>query len=572
VIPKKTQRWLIRLSLAAGTPILLLVVSELACAVAGVRVPRYVGPQAALQEYWVPCRDPNSTPGFDYAIPRENEFQKLPSPIFVKDKPKNGFRVFVLGESTVAAAPYETGGFVDWLRIRMTAMLPDRFVEVVNCGNGGWFSDWISVLNDECLEHEADLIIWLSGHNEFHPWHLENLREAERNPIKAKLVGFAHSLRSFWALARIWPESSRTTVQSVDRNLTPERRCYGSELGALQEDFRANLTNAIRHAHQRGVPFVLCTLPRNARTFPPRTSPFSEKVGPRSPARARFDRAFRTGNEAVAKGNAAAAIKAFEEARAIDDTPAKLHFSLGRALEIDHRPDEARKEYLLAIEKDGCPSRAQQWTQTLLRELATTERLPMVDLETAFDDRGKNGLAGGELIRDGLHPNFKGHEFIASEILRVLERELAIPLDRSRDVPPETARKMMRLDDYDRERALHVECMANAKIVLETGQESEYATRVIGQCRQQLEISPDDAFVRFHLGLLEALTGDPAAGNVDTERAIRESRRVRYKAVLSARNEPPYARAIQAAHVDLAAAEAGLTPFERDNLKRETRR
>src|SRR5262245_30120026 len=51
---------------------------------------------------------------------------------FPLEKPANGFRVFVLGESSVLGVPYPPEySFPGFLRQRLTAMLPQRRVEVI---------------------------------------------------------------------------------------------------------------------------------------------------------------------------------------------------------------------------------------------------------------------------------------------------------------------------------------------------------------------------------------------------------------------------------------------------------
>jgi len=101
-------------------------------------------------------------------------FYKLPSmspsnDVFLKDKPKNGYRIFVIGSSTTAGFPYTTGVmFPRILQTRLQESYPEKHIEVVNAAmtaiNSYAFQDRI----DEILDAKADAVLIYGGHNEFY--------------------------------------------------------------------------------------------------------------------------------------------------------------------------------------------------------------------------------------------------------------------------------------------------------------------------------------------------------------------------------------------------------------------
>src|SRR5688572_18392362 len=154
----RTRRWLKRLLVSVLAPATCLVLVETVLALSGVRVPRYDG-FGDPGRYWIPWQAEGQAAGFVRVRPRLFRHFPEQQPLFLADKPAHGYRVFVLGESSVKGDPYETGCFTDWLRLRLTAMLPDRAVEVVNAGNPGWHASDVRLLLQECLEHQPDLLV-----------------------------------------------------------------------------------------------------------------------------------------------------------------------------------------------------------------------------------------------------------------------------------------------------------------------------------------------------------------------------------------------------------------------------
>ena len=97
---------------------------------------RYINPRIGKKyfqtlEYTTPCGD-----------------------MFLKEKPENGFRVFVMGSSTVLGFPYHQNGmFTRILQERLQDSYPDKKVEVINTAltaiNSFTLLDFIGDILDE---------------------------------------------------------------------------------------------------------------------------------------------------------------------------------------------------------------------------------------------------------------------------------------------------------------------------------------------------------------------------------------------------------------------------------------
>src|SRR5262249_49477194 len=87
---------------------------------------------------------------------------------FRQEKPSNGLRIFVVGESSAWGFPFGPEfAFSRFLQERLQAAMPDRAVEVVNAampGIGSWHARKIV---DEIANYRPDVILVYLGHNEF---------------------------------------------------------------------------------------------------------------------------------------------------------------------------------------------------------------------------------------------------------------------------------------------------------------------------------------------------------------------------------------------------------------------
>ena len=559
------RRWLIRIGLIVAAPLAFLLLLEGGLAVAGVHVPRYTGFQDQ-GAYWVPCQVKGRPAGYDRVFPRNYRKFPEPLPLFVRDKPANGWRVFVLGESSVKGLPYETGCFTDWLRLRATAMLPGRRVEVVNAGNVGWHATDIRNLAQECLEHEPDLLVWMVGHNEFTPHNVLTQRREVEHPVQHALRCAVSRLRTAQWLCRYLPALRPPREAVFDHLQSDERPCYGPELALLKQRFREATAGVVADAQAAGVPIVLCTLVRNLRDSPPSYSAFSDATRTDPERRQRWDAAYLAGVKGLERGDAPGALAALKLAHSIDDTPAKLYYAFGQAEELAGKPELAREAFRQALEHDPAPMRAQDWAEQVIRDVARETGAPLADLQTAFDGASPLGLAGSELVVDNCHPNLPGHERIASLLLDVIEQQLHVPLDHSRDVPAELGRQRLGLDDYGGVIARQGECLNLVKLALQSGVVDDLWMRAHESCVSSLRDDDESWEVHGALGLLEALRGNAAGARAKIEGAMEHNAYVRTSYVFFWRTEPHYQQAFEAAGLDMAAIEAALTPEQRKQV------
>jgi tetratricopeptide (TPR) repeat protein len=560
------RRWAVRLAVVVTAPLLFLLLLEGLLALAGVRVPRYAGFQDAVA-YWIPCEVDGRPPGFTRFFPRN--YKQVPEtlPLFLRDKPADGWRVFVLGESSVRGLPYEVGCFTDWLRLRAGAMLPGRTVEVVNAGNVGWHATDIRTLAQECLEHQPDLLVWMVGHNEFVPHNVLTLRDELQHPVMHAVRETVTSLRTAQWLGRYLPGLRRQRESVFDQLQSAELPSYGPELPLLKQRFRETTAGVVADAQAAGVPIILCTMARNLRQSPPSYSTFSEATRADPERRARWDARYLAALQALERQDAAGALAALDEARAIDELPAKLYYAQGQACALAGREAEAREAFAQALEHDPCPMRAQAWAEQVIRDVAQQSAVPLADLQTSFDRSSPLGVTGNELIFDNCHPNLPGHELIASILLDIMERQLGVPFDRSRDIAAEEGRQRLGLDSYGNVLARQAESLNLVKLSVQSGVVDDLWSQAYESCKAALQDDPEAWEVRGGLGLLEAIAGRAEQARSLIELAMARNAYVKTSYVFFWKTEPHYQTVFAAAGLDMAQVEAELSPPERSQVQ-----
>ena len=315
----------------------------------------------------------------------------LPAPqkdLFLKKKPENGFRIFVLGESTTAGFPYGNNVmFPRILNIRLADAFPDRKIEVVNMGMAAISSYAMCDFMGGILEQKPDAILVYAGHNEFYgAMAVSSMESLGRNPAVVKAYLGLERLKLFMALRdcigkfrvrmilKKSPDAGlKQNVTLMERIVSDEAIPYGGpvyEKGKKQ--FRDNLAAIVKAAKRAGVPVLLGELVSNARD----QMPFSS-----------------------------------------DDTDSSLSanaaFRLGRRLESAGRFDEARDAYLRAKDLDRVRFRATEEFNGVIRSVAQEFGAAVVPVKRAFEEASDRGLVGDGLIADHLHPNADGYFVMA---------------------------------------------------------------------------------------------------------------------------------------------------------------
>lgn len=302
--------------------------------------------------------------------------------LFAAEKPANGFRVVVMGESSAQGFPWpRTGSFPRLLRSVLRDALPKDSVEVINLGIAATNSFAMLDLVDEVIAERPDAVLIYAGHNEYYG--VLGAASSEGfgapSPAVTRFLLRTQRLRTVM-LARRWvarlrapkvapgdAQAAASFMESVarDRNIVLDGPVYQKGVAQYEE----NLGLLVGKLRAAGVTVLLASIPGNVRDQRPFAS---EGNGPAVAA-------FQEGAAALRAGDTAA----------------------------------ARAAYLKARDLDVIRFRAPTPFRAVAQRVATAQGAIYVPVAEAFDSVAPGGIPGTELFLEHVHPTASGYSLVA---------------------------------------------------------------------------------------------------------------------------------------------------------------
>lgn len=314
--------------------------------------------------------------------------------LFLKEKPANGFRIFVLGGSSAAGFPY--GNNITFSRVlhrRLQDTFPNKKIEVINTAMTAINSYTLLDFMDEIIAQKPDLLLIYAGHNEYYGalgvGSVESLGRSRLlvlsslNLRKIKLyLLMRNSLRSLKkqaASADAVEDPAQTVMARIVKN--PEIPYESKRYRQGERQFQANMEAVVKKAHKAGVPVMLSELVSNVRDQRPFIS-LPAEGGP-------------------------SALQIFLQAQQV---------------EAQGQPGEAKLLYERAKDLDALRFRAPESFNQILHRLAVRYRLPIVPMKELFEEHSPSGIIGQELMTEHLHPNMDGYFLMADGFFQEIRR------------------------------------------------------------------------------------------------------------------------------------------------------
>ncbi len=323
--------------------------------------------------------------------------------VFKIDKPKKGFRVFVLGGSSGAGYPYmPLGSFSRYVRKRLELVYPQTEIEVVNLSMTAVNSYTIRDIVPEVLNQKPDLILIYAGHNEYYG--ALGVGSMENFGTSRGLVNLTVKLEKFrtfqllrntlkYVVEKFSSKPKRANGTLMSRMAEKKKIPYDSELfnkGISQ--FEGNMADVLSEIRSAGVPVLFATLGSNLTGIKPF---ISEKYKNYPPAR----KVFAEAEDAMNTGN-------------IKDAAVKFRF---------------------AKDLDMLRFRAPEKINKVIRKLSKKYGAVVVNADSALNAENRTGIIGNDLMVDHLHPTLRGYEIIGKAFYEAMEKNNFLPKGSHRD-------------------------------------------------------------------------------------------------------------------------------------------
>lgn len=313
---------------------------------------------------------------------------RIPRPayeLFLKEKPANGYRIFVMGGSTAAGWPYPNNAmFSRILQQRLGDVFPGRNIEVINTGIAAVNSFTLLDFINEIIEQQPDAILIYAGHNEFYGALGAASNESlgrSRWFIKTYLALLHFKtvqwLRDLFLGLRRWSNTETIDFSSyptlMGRMIGEQQVPYNDSVYLrAQAYFQANLQAILQQAGDAEIPVIISELVSNLRDQPP-----------------------------------------FVSVETDDYPSADAVYEQARQLEKEGQYELARTEYYRAKDLDALRFRASEEINDVIHRVAAGFDVPVVPMKRYFEQASPNGIIGAELMLEHLHPNVEGIHLLA---------------------------------------------------------------------------------------------------------------------------------------------------------------
>jgi tetratricopeptide (TPR) repeat protein len=322
------------------------------------------------------------------------EYTAPPKDIFLKDKPDNCFRIFVMGSSSVVGFPYDNNIMFprilhEWLR----EAYPDKKIEVVNTAITAINSFTLLDFMPQILKQEPDAILFYAGHNEFYGAFGAGSNEAvTHNPtlirMHLKLMNSRVYQLTRNVISGVVGVFSKRDTATVKRGTLMSRIVKDADIAFGSktynegiDNYRENLKMMLAMAEQKKVPFFLSDMVSNINDL----KPFKSKES----------------------GNYRSAI---------------THFNDAQRYEAEGNFTAAKENYTKARDYDCIRFRASSDINSSIVDFSKKyNNVHFVPTLSLFEANSPNGLVGKELLTEHVHPNIAGYFLLAESFFTSLK-------------------------------------------------------------------------------------------------------------------------------------------------------
>jgi tetratricopeptide (TPR) repeat protein len=348
---------------------------------------------------------------------------------FPQHKSDDAYRIFCVGGSTTYGRPYRHKvSFCGWMQAYLEAADPTRKWEVINVGGITYASYRVARMMNELVNYQPDMFIVYTGQNEFlekRSYGVLQERPAWMIELDASLSG----TRVYTAM-KLMLDALRQGRNNVSQkaDLLPDEvddimsHTMGPETYQRDENlrratithFRINLKRIADIADSASADKVFVVPGKQLRDLTPFKSEHRNDLEPDELMQWLI--LYSDARELQQAGKLQRALAKFNDAMAIDDRYAELHYRIGEVMFDQRNFEEAEAAFRRAIDEDVTPLRILAPMQQIVQEVAADEDAPLIDfpalLRKVHMENYGHGIFGSEFFVDHVHFTIEGHRLI----------------------------------------------------------------------------------------------------------------------------------------------------------------
>jgi tetratricopeptide (TPR) repeat protein len=320
------------------------------------------------------------------------EYTEPARDIFLRVKPDDCFRIFVMGSSTVVGFPYDNNlMFSRILQERLQDAYPDKRIEMVNTAITAINTFTLLDFMPQILAEKPDAILIYAGHNEFYGafgvgsaeavshnralirLHLRLMNSKVYQAIRNSIGGIGKTFSG-------GKPSSRGTLMSKvvkKADIVYNSKDYKKGIRYFEKNYGAMLNLA----RKNNVPVFVSDLVSNVRDIKPFKSIATEKY----------------------KG-------------------ADEYYREARAAEQQNEFHKAKENYLKARDYDCIRFRASGEINEKIRSLAGEYKAEFVPTLARFEAHSPHQIVGDNLLTEHVHPNIEGQFLLADAFYEAIAK------------------------------------------------------------------------------------------------------------------------------------------------------
>jgi lysophospholipase L1-like esterase len=329
---------------------------------------------------------------------------------FLMPKPKNTFRIFVVGESAAKGYPQPRNLAVSsFLEAMLSDATNDKKVEVINLGTTAVASFPLVYQVRDALRFDPDLFVFYVGNNEFFgAYGVASINASGSLPVWALRAMRAARGLALVQILDAW------LYKGADENRSLMEQMIGRTFIAVDSPLRetaarnlgANLGAMLDEVKRADIPVLVCTTASNESGLAPLGQ--DDMSGLDENRQNEVRSLVAQAESAISANNPELAGDLLDRADDLAPSHARARFLLGQAMAAMGRTKEAREAFLAARDRDTMPWRPTSRTEEAIRSAARARGAPLCDIASIFRDESAQGATGWDLLDDHVHLSLAG--------------------------------------------------------------------------------------------------------------------------------------------------------------------